>query len=350
MLCMYVCMYVCMCICMYVCMYVWMYVCMYVWMYVCMNVCMYECMYVCMNVCMYVWMYVCMNVCMYVWMYVCMNVCMYVWMYVCMNVWMYVCMYACMHACMYVCIHFIYICNIDIAASINGPASQILVTSLDRRKSKWPLLVFTLGEKAVAMWSWCFSTHGQKISHKSPQRFAETNFTAVLAVVKLVKQLGTSQTSWWSCPWREPHIYPLVPLVIKRGSGKSPRNGGLHGKIVYKEQIFHCHVSLQEGNLFCCWSWGWSTSTLRPGYSNGKCYVPTVAQWKTNIMHPSAHPNWNKWPFLVLKKKCLRQLYMGVSSNVGTRKRMVYNGQSIFKWMIWGYLYFRKPPYCLLVM
>ena len=24
---------------------------------------------------------------------------------------------------------------------------------------------------------------------------------------------------------------------------------------------------------------------------------------------------------------------------------MVYNGQSIYKWMIWGYPYFRKPPY-----
>jgi len=28
-----------------------------------------------------------------------------------------------------------------------------------------------------------------------------------------------------------------------------------------------------------------------------------------------------------------------------TPKWMVYNGKSIYKWMIWGYPYFRKPPY-----
>ena len=53
---------------------------MYVYMYVCsMYVCsMYVCMYnVCVYICMYVYMYVCMCVCMY-------NVCVYVYMYVCM--------------------------------------------------------------------------------------------------------------------------------------------------------------------------------------------------------------------------------------------------------------------------
>ena len=46
-------------VCMYVCMYVRVCVCMYVCMYVCVYVCMYVCVYVCMCVCMYVFMYVC---------------------------------------------------------------------------------------------------------------------------------------------------------------------------------------------------------------------------------------------------------------------------------------------------
>ena len=29
----------------------------------------------------------------------------------------------------------------------------------------------------------------------------------------------------------------------------------------------------------------------------------------------------------------------------GYPKWIVYNGKSIYKWMIWGYPYFRKPPY-----
>ena len=37
--------------------------------------------------------------------------------------------------------------------------------------------------------------------------------------------------------------------------------------------------------------------------------------------------------------------HMGVSKNSGTPKWMVYNGKSLLKWMIWGYLYFRKHPY-----
>ena len=37
--------------------------------------------------------------------------------------------------------------------------------------------------------------------------------------------------------------------------------------------------------------------------------------------------------------------YMEVSINGGTPKMMVYKGKSIYIWMIWGYPYFRKPPY-----
>jgi hypothetical protein len=72
------------CVCMYVCMYV--YVCMCMYVYVCMCVCMYlywidytddedfllgtcVCMYVCMYVCVCMYVYVCM--CMYVCVYVC---------------------------------------------------------------------------------------------------------------------------------------------------------------------------------------------------------------------------------------------------------------------------------------
>ena len=39
--------------------------------------------------------------------------------------------------------------------------------------------------------------------------------------------------------------------------------------------------------------------------------------------------------------------YMGVSKNSGTPKWMVYNGKpmkTLLRWMIWGYLYFRKHP------
>ena len=35
---------------------------------------------------------------------------------------------------------------------------------------------------------------------------------------------------------------------------------------------------------------------------------------------------------------------MGVSNNGGTPKWMVYNGQSLLKWMIWGYHHLRKHP------
>jgi hypothetical protein len=50
-------------------------------------------MYVCMYICMYMYVCVCVNVCVYVYMYVyvcmCMRECMYVYMYVC------VCVYVC---------------------------------------------------------------------------------------------------------------------------------------------------------------------------------------------------------------------------------------------------------------
>ena len=36
---------------------------------------------------------------------------------------------------------------------------------------------------------------------------------------------------------------------------------------------------------------------------------------------------------------------MGVSKNMGNPKWMIYNGKPYLKWMIWGYHYFRKPPY-----
>ena len=40
--------------------------------------------------------------------------------------------------------------------------------------------------------------------------------------------------------------------------------------------------------------------------------------------------------------------HMGVSINGGTPKMMVCNGKSIYKWIIWGYPSFRKPPYSIL--
>ena len=38
--------------------------------------------------------------------------------------------------------------------------------------------------------------------------------------------------------------------------------------------------------------------------------------------------------------------YKGVSKNRDTPKWMVYNGNPLLKWMIWGYHYFRKHPSC----
>ena len=38
-------------------------------------------------------------------------------------------------------------------------------------------------------------------------------------------------------------------------------------------------------------------------------------------------------------------VYMRVSINGGSPKWMVYYGKSLFKWMIWGFPHFRKPPY-----
>jgi len=42
-------------------------------------------------------------------------------------------------------------------------------------------------------------------------------------------------------------------------------------------------------------------------------------------------------------------VYMGVSKNRGTPKWMVYNGKPEKKWMIWGYHYFQKHPYIVLL-
>ena len=41
------------------------------------------------------------------------------------------------------------------------------------------------------------------------------------------------------------------PPVIKHGNGKFPRNLGFNMKITYKWFIFHCHVSLPEGDPGC---------------------------------------------------------------------------------------------------
>jgi hypothetical protein len=41
---------------------------------------------------------------------------------------------------------------------------------------------------------------------------------------------------------------------------------------------------------------------------------------------------------------------MGVSWNGGTSKMDgLFHGKSIYKWMIWGYPYFRKPPYVMTI-
>jgi hypothetical protein len=43
---------------------------------------------------------------------------------------------------------------------------------------------------------------------------------------------------------------------------------------------------------------------------------------------------------------CIGQVEIWEFPKMGVpQKRMVYNGQSIYRWMIWGYPYFRKSPY-----
>ena len=39
----------------------------------------------------------------------------------------------------------------------------------------------------------------------------------------------------------------VYPLVIKHGNWKSPVNGGVNGKIIYKRGMFCCHVWLPKG-------------------------------------------------------------------------------------------------------
>ena len=47
----------------------------------------------------------------------------------------------------------------------------------------------------------------------------------------------------------------------------------------------------------------------------------------------------------VIKYDTYNYTHMGLSINGGTTKMMIYKGKPPFKWMIWGYPLFRKPPY-----
>ena len=61
------------------------------------------------------------------------------------------------------------------------------------------------------------------------------------------------------------------------------------------------------------------------------------------------------WGFMIQFDKHVFQMgwfnhHLGVSKNRGTPKRMVYNGETLLRWMIWGYHHFRKPTRCSIAM
>ena len=57
---------------------------------------------------------------------------------------------------------------------------------------------------------------------------------------------------------------------------------------------------------------------------------------KNQLKHISKYYNSNHFPII--------DYSMEVSTNGGTLKYLVYNGESIYKWMIWGYPFY-QPRY-----
>ena len=53
-----------------------------------------------------------------------------------------------------------------------------------------------------------------------------------------------------SCDRTTPRYAKFIrkyPPAVKRGNGKKPINGGVHGTMIYKSGIVNCHLRLQEG-------------------------------------------------------------------------------------------------------
>ena len=88
------------------------------------------------------------------------------------------------------------------------------------------------------------------------------------------------------------------PLVIKHGNGKSPRNGGLNGKITARWSIFHCHVLLPEGRAYKNWigqlTW-WRFHPVRPQNSR-KYPIRTPPIFRVNPTWSCQQFSYWTWP------------------------------------------------------
>ena len=84
-----------------------------------------------------------------------------------------------------------------------------------------------------------------------------------------------------ACAWQvECSVHGAAGKIVHFFScnGKSDTTGGLNGKVIYKWEMFHCHVWLPEGNpmMWCRVSWN---------VSNGQDFYPMqFARIKQNLL------------------------------------------------------------------
>ena len=121
----------------------------------------------------------------------------------------------------------------------------------------------------------------------------------------------------------------------------------------FQDVIFHSYVSLPEGigndnpNWLSYFSEGWlnhqpaiiclsNLTAFCNIWRLEMCFLPA------RIGGLGSNVRWWIWPAWM--NEAARR-YGGFHEWWVTPKWMVYNGKSIYKWMIWGYPYFRKPPY-----
>ena len=102
---MYLCIYVSMYVRVCVCLRVWA-VCLFVCLFVCLSVCLFVCLSVCLFVCLSVCLFVCLSVCLSVCLFVCLSVCLSVCLFVCLSVCLFVCLSVCLFFCFSVCLFF----------------------------------------------------------------------------------------------------------------------------------------------------------------------------------------------------------------------------------------------------
>ena len=113
-----------------------------------------------------------------------------------------------------------------------------------------------------------------------------------------------------------------------------------------------CIHNLSPGKVCVNHSWSMRKYNFKPLNSNVSDEL-----YFTNLQIPEIwFFQFRIWACFIESKKfsalTSNNLYMDVSKNSGTPKWMVYNGklyQTILKWMIWGYHYFWKHPYIILM-